>query len=340
MTCPATASTCRPGYWPFALASFLTAACAQAQEWGGPFTLVPVSAPELVLEAVLPGTAEGNPVSINRPTGAENQTWVMTRRESNAYAIRPATSSSLVLAVAAGGTDNGTLVVLETDAGKPWQRWTIKANPNGSFSLLAVHAPTKGLDDLGGGNQPGARQDLWDYNPADEHLQWVLKPGVGATRPAEFAAAGRCRGRGGLLRSRGSDPGGDPPRHSDLRRRWPNPGHSAPARPAPRARPLPRRGGWGYPVRVLRRDDLEAQGETARPGRLFAVDRSPRCPTLSRSARYPGLFHSGVGAALQSCPQRQVWRPAATFPGTSRATAGFLEAMPVAAPVDSSRRDS
>ncbi len=178
---------CWPGSWPLALASMLTAAYVQAQDWDGRFTLVPVSAPDLVLEAVLPGTAAGNAVSIGRPTGADNQIWVLTRREQNAYAIRAASSESLVLAVAAGGTDNGTLIVLETDAAKPWQRWTIKANANGSFSLVAMHASGKGLDDFGGGNTPGARQDLWDYNPADEHLQWVLKPLAGATLPAEFA---------------------------------------------------------------------------------------------------------------------------------------------------------
>ena len=173
------------------LAALLAVTGARAQDWGGPFTLVPISAPELVLEVVPPGTAEGNLVSIGRPTGASNQVWVVTPKEGNAYALSAQSSPGRVFAVAAGKTNNGAPVVVETDTGKPWQRWTIKANANGSFSLLAVHAPAKGLDDFAGGATPGSRQDLWDYHAEDEHLQWALKPLTGATIPAEYTAKGR-----------------------------------------------------------------------------------------------------------------------------------------------------
>ena len=131
--------------WSFAGFVFVTGACGQAQDWNGRFTLIPVSAPEMALEAVPQVAAEGNAVSINTPTGADNQVWVMTRKE-NAYALCPASAPTLALAVTGGGTNNGTPVMLEADAGKPWQRWNVKANPNGSISLLSVHAPTKGLD--------------------------------------------------------------------------------------------------------------------------------------------------------------------------------------------------
>ena len=157
---------------------------APAQDWSGPFLLVPLSALEMVLEAVSPGTVEGNAVTIGRPTGSDNQVWVVTPQGRNTYAIHAKAYPSLVLAVAEGKSDNGTPVVLETESDKPWQRWMLKANPNGSTSLLATHAPAKGLDDFGGGTTPGSRQDLWDYSTDDEHLQWVLKPLEGATRPA------------------------------------------------------------------------------------------------------------------------------------------------------------
>jgi len=171
-----------------AYALFYVAGLASAQDWNGRFELIPVSAPNMALEAVAPGTAAGTAVSINAPNGADNQIWTVTRRE-NAYALCPASAPKLALAAAEGGTNNGARLVLEADAGKPWQRWTIKVNSNGSVSLLAVHAPAKGLDDFGGGTAPGARQDLWDYHPFDEHLQWILKPLAGATVSAEFAAA-------------------------------------------------------------------------------------------------------------------------------------------------------
>jgi len=176
--------------WFSAAAFVFGATCAWTQDWNGRFALIPVSAPEMVLEAVLPGTSEGHAVSINVPTAADNQTWVMTRK-GDAYTLCPASAPTLALAVKGGGTDNGTPVVIEPDAAQPWQRWTVKLNPNGSVSLLAAHAPGKGLDDFGGGDKPGARQDLWDCHAGDEHLQWVLKPLAGATVPAEFAAKSR-----------------------------------------------------------------------------------------------------------------------------------------------------
>jgi enterochelin esterase-like enzyme/sugar lactone lactonase YvrE len=170
---------------------FVFAAAAHGEDFSGRFQLLPVSALELTLEAVGSGTAEGNRVSIGCPTAAQNQVWIVTRKEGNLYALCPATSPNRVLAAAAGGRDNGTLIVLETDAGKSWQRWTIKINANGSVSLLAGHAPSKGLDDFGGGAVPGARQDLWEYHAGDEHLEWLLKPLEGAKVSKEFAAAAR-----------------------------------------------------------------------------------------------------------------------------------------------------
>lgn len=168
----------------FALAFVLS---IRAEDWNGRFTLIPMSAPERVLEAVAPGTAPGTVVSINAPGSADNQVWTVTRK-ADAYALSPASAPTLVLAAAEGGTNNGTRLVLEADAGRPWQRWTMKANPNGTLSLLAVHAPTKGVDDLGGKDTPGAKIDLWQYHPSDEHLQWIFKPLAGATVASDYAS--------------------------------------------------------------------------------------------------------------------------------------------------------
>jgi gluconolactonase len=174
-----------------ALLLLLAAFLAYADEdWDGRFSLVPVSAPEMALEAVAPRIAHGSIVSIGVPTNAENQVWVL-ERVNDAYALRTATNPTLVLAAKDGGTRNGTQMVLEADTAKPWQRWTITTHARGSISLLAVHAPDKGLDDFRGSAEPGARQDLWDYRPGDEHLHWMLKPLAGATQPAEFAERAR-----------------------------------------------------------------------------------------------------------------------------------------------------
>ncbi|MGD0093534.1 MAG: RICIN domain-containing protein, partial [Planctomycetota bacterium] len=150
--------------------------------------IIPLSAPEMVLEAVDAGTVEGTKVSIGTPSGKENQKWVIAPKGGDFYTLKPSYSATLVLAASGGGTEKGTAIVLETENGKPWQLWAIKKNANGSFSLVPKHAPTSGLDDFGGGKTVGAKQDLWEYDPNDEHLQWVLKPLAGATMPPSAAA--------------------------------------------------------------------------------------------------------------------------------------------------------
>lgn len=160
-------------------------AAAEGADWGGSFTLIPVSAPELVLEAVDAGTVDGTVVSIGNPAGAAHQQWVIEPAGEGFYILRPAHAKALVMGAAGGAKANGTLITLTPDAGQPWQRWSIRRNPNGSFSLIPRHAPEQGLDDFGGGSKPGSRQDLWTYLPEDEHLQWLLRPSPGATWPAE-----------------------------------------------------------------------------------------------------------------------------------------------------------
>ena len=157
-----------------------------AQGWEGSFTIIPASAPEMVLEGVGGGIVDGTAVSLGLPSGGSNQTWVITSKGDGFYLVRPAYSATMVLAASGGNTNNGTAVVLETESGKPWQLWSIRQNANGSCSLVPKHAPAKGLDDFGGRKTVGAKQDLWNFNPSDEHLQWVLKPLAGAKVPVGY----------------------------------------------------------------------------------------------------------------------------------------------------------
>lgn len=157
---------------------------ATAQDWSGPFTLAPVSAPDLVLEAVDAGAVAGTKVSIGQPNGKEHQKWLLSAAGDGWYRLKPAHADHLALSAADGGKTNGTLLVLAPVSDDPWQLWSIKQNLDGAFTLIPKHAPGMGLDDFGGGSVPGARQDLWEYHPGDEHLEWRLKPLAGATWPA------------------------------------------------------------------------------------------------------------------------------------------------------------
>lgn len=161
-----------------------------AEDWGA-YMLSPVSAPALALEAVGAGTSEGTAAAIDRPNGMPNQKWFIIPKGNNFYSIRPAYSSTLVLAAAKGGTANGTAIVLETDKGEPWQKWMIKRNENGVYNLIPGHAPDKGIDDLGGNQKPGTRQDLWTNTPGDQHLQWLIKPLAGTLSPDTNGASSR-----------------------------------------------------------------------------------------------------------------------------------------------------
>jgi len=160
-----------------------------AQNAEGSFNLSPVNAPGMVLEAVGAGTTDGTVVSIGSPTADARQKWNFVSKGDNAYVIKPSYSSNLVMAPQGSATNNGTLIVLQTETDKPTQLWTIRKNDDGSFSFLPQYATGKALDDFQGSQNPGARQDIWDFNPNDPHVQWSLKPLEGATMPTLTAAA-------------------------------------------------------------------------------------------------------------------------------------------------------
>ena len=179
---------------PLSIFSFLTVLCAFAltipafaEDWGY-YALIPVSAPGMALEAVGSGTTEETIVSIGRPNGMANQKWIVTPKGNNLFSIRPSYSTTLVLAIEKGGKANGTQAVLETDKGEPWQLWTLKKTENGAYNLIPSHAPGQGLDDFGGKQTPGARQDLWENAPGDPHLQWIIKPLAGTLGAAANGA--------------------------------------------------------------------------------------------------------------------------------------------------------
>lgn len=161
---------------------FLFAAASHAEDWGA-YSIVPVSAPKMVLEAVQAGTAEGTVVSINHPANAPHQKWLVTPKEEGFFAIQPAHDPSLALSVRQAGAKNGAAIVLEKDSSQPAQLWKLTKHENNSYSLTPKHAPAMGLDDFGGKQDPGSKIDLWACNARDPHLQWFIQPlaGTGAT---------------------------------------------------------------------------------------------------------------------------------------------------------------
>ncbi len=149
-----------------------------AEDWGA-YSIIPVSAPSLVLEAVGSGAEDGTVVSIGKPGKTPNQKWIITPKGDNFYSIKPISGSDLVLSAAKGATAHGTAIVLEKDKGDSWQLWELKKHDSGFYSLIPKHAPQMGLDHFGGKQSPGARIDLWTYKADDQHLHWIIKPLAG-----------------------------------------------------------------------------------------------------------------------------------------------------------------
>ena len=189
------AACCKLKWFTHRIAALVAASItshAIAEDWGA-FSIVPVSAQALVLEAAGTGTDDGAVISIGKPVGGANQKWVITPKDGNLFSIRPASSPTLVLAVEKGGTKNGAAIVLESDSGQPWQLWALTKHENGSYSLTPKHAPGMGMDDLGGKQTPGTKIDLWQNSGNDQHLQWMIKPLAGSTVPAATADAGAAK---------------------------------------------------------------------------------------------------------------------------------------------------
>jgi len=155
----------------------LFATQAFAADWGC-YSIVPASAPAMVLEAV-----EGAPVTIGKPSNGANQKWIIQPKDADSVWIMPSSNPTLALTASGGGTNNGTPLVLEKDNGHPSQLWSIKKQDDGSFTISPKHAPDKGIDDFGGKTEPGSKIDLWENKPGDKHLQWFIRPLAGSPLP-------------------------------------------------------------------------------------------------------------------------------------------------------------
>ena len=162
-----------------------------AEDWGA-YSIVPVSAQAMVLEAVGAGTDEGTAISIGKPAGTANQKWIIVPKGDGLFWIMPSSNPTLALTVANGETKNGAALVLQKDNGQPWQLWSLTKHENGSYSLAPKHAPAMGVDDFAGGKPPGSRIDLRENHAGDQHLEWKITAlaGSGAAAPAQESAGG------------------------------------------------------------------------------------------------------------------------------------------------------
>lgn len=164
---------------PFlALVICLLGSSLLAEDWGT-YQIVPVSAPDFVLE-VVGDSKEGDIVSINKPSNAVNQKWIVQPRGDGFAWLMPASQPGLALTVDGAGTKNGTKIILAKDNKSDAQLWSLTKQDNGSYAIEPKHAPGMGLDHLGGKKEVGAKVDLWQHKKGDSHLQWFVRPLAGS----------------------------------------------------------------------------------------------------------------------------------------------------------------
>ena len=70
------------------------AASSFVDDWGY-YSIIPVSAPKLVLEAVDSGTTDGTVISIAQPTGQANQKWIVKPKDDDRFVVKPSYSSAI-----------------------------------------------------------------------------------------------------------------------------------------------------------------------------------------------------------------------------------------------------
>jgi sugar lactone lactonase YvrE/enterochelin esterase-like enzyme len=156
----------------------ILASTALAEEWGT-YQIVPVSAPDFVLE-VVGNSKEGEIVSINKPANTPNQKWIIQPRGDGWNWLMPASQPGLALTVDGASTTNGTKVLLAKDTKSDAQLWSLTKQDNGSYAIEPKHAPGMGLDHLGGKKEVGAKVNLWQHRKGDSHLQWFVRPLAGS----------------------------------------------------------------------------------------------------------------------------------------------------------------
>ena len=134
----------------------------------GLYTITPAGAPNMVL------VPSGSSVKLAAAAAdAASQKWSLVS-QGGFYTLHAPANPMLVLTVPGAKTDNGTLVAAAADQGQNTQRWSIRENSNGTYSLLPQFNPGIGLDDFMGNGTPAAVIDIWGYNSADPHLQWLI----------------------------------------------------------------------------------------------------------------------------------------------------------------------
>lgn len=162
----------------FLFALSLLATTAFAEDWGA-YQIVSVSAPEFVLEAVS-GTKEGDAVSVNKPSNAANQKWIIQPKGDGWFWLMPASHPGLALTVANGEKKPGSKITIEKNNKSDAQLWSLTKQDKGSYALMPKHAPGMGLDHFAGKKEVGARVDLWQHKQGDQHLQWFVRPLAGS----------------------------------------------------------------------------------------------------------------------------------------------------------------
>ncbi len=157
-----------------------------AQPTPGVYRVVTRGHPELSLDVVGFGNANGSSVQLWTANQTSNQQWRINTTGGNVYSIAAysAINSLQMLDCAGGQTANGTNVATYEDTGSVNQQWRFADIGGGYSRIVPVNAGPNGtatLDVRGGGNAvAGSTLDIYSYYGGDNQVFALTDPGPAA----------------------------------------------------------------------------------------------------------------------------------------------------------------
>lgn len=159
-----------------------------AQPTPGVYRIATRGHPELSLDVVGFGNANGSTVQLWTANRTSNQQWRVDTMGGNVYSIAAysAINSLQMLDCTGGQTANGTTVATYEDNSNPAQQWRFADIGDGYSRIVPVNAGAASLQTLdvrGGGNAvAGSTLDVYAYYGGDNQVFALTDPGPAATR--------------------------------------------------------------------------------------------------------------------------------------------------------------
>jgi hypothetical protein len=168
----------------------------------GIYSISPLCAPEMKMDAEGVGLSDGTRANITASTGTADQAWIFTHMTNGYYKIQAAYAPFLCLDDNHKGQLDGNIVQIFQDNASSAQRWQLTAAGGGTFTLTPLAAPASRLDCPG--KTSGTELIIW-HAMSLRNEKWIIHP---ATFAKEAAYNGSFYYIPGTIQAENYDTGG------------------------------------------------------------------------------------------------------------------------------------